>query len=356
MSTTPKPKSAQDPEEEEDTFDPMDPALQRILQEVLTDRAGIIEESLREHFIYGIDDVISLGLPEMHALTMLQGGVRTQSQTAFASEAGKQLPREPLGLGFVGKLHSFKGYVWWYIKTYGQRPNFASLSRDDFNDFRIGPNWNPEILFSSPPPGLVPKAPSRSLADDFRRGIKRDQSHYTVFKEDKQWDSWQRATISTAHAHACDEVFDPSYKPKGNENKELFDEKQKFVYSVFESILKTDMGKYFVRQHEHDYDAQAVFRKLEQYAVASTQAAIDSSGLLTYLTSAKLDSHWRGTAQSFILHWCDKLRTYGTLFQPKIISVMLSRCPYSRTLWPLWMFFIRSSYSLHMTLPMGAHN
>ena len=77
MSTTSKPKSVQDPEEEEDTFDPMDPALQRILQEILNDRAGIIEESLREHFIYGIDDIISLGLPEMHALTMLQGGVRT---------------------------------------------------------------------------------------------------------------------------------------------------------------------------------------------------------------------------------------------------------------------------------------
>ena len=59
MSTTTKPDSVQDSEEEEDTFDPMDPALQRILQDVLNDRAGIIEESLRAHFMYGIDDVIS---------------------------------------------------------------------------------------------------------------------------------------------------------------------------------------------------------------------------------------------------------------------------------------------------------
>ena len=314
MTTTPKPGSPHDhEEEEEDTFDPMDLALQRILQEVLNDRAGIIGEALRTHCIYGIDELISLTLPQMQALTMIRIGVKTRSQQVSVSEEGKQLPREPLALGFVGALHCFKGYIWWYMLGQGKRPDFASLSRDDFNDFRISPNWNPEILFSSNPPGLVPKTPSRSSADDFRRGIKRDQSHYTVFKEDKQWDSWRRATISTARAHACDEVFDPSYKPKDKENKDLFDEKQKFIYSVFESILRTDMGKYFVRQHEHDYDAQTVFCKLEQYAVASTQATIDSSGLLAYLTSAKLDSHWRGTAQSFILHWCDKLRTYEDL-------------------------------------------
>ena len=93
--------------------------------------------------------------------------------------------------------------------------------------------------------------------------------------------------------HVCDEVFDPYYQPCSRADRELFDEKQKFVYLVFESILKTDMGKYYICQHEYDYDAQAVFRKLEKHAKASTQATINSFELLAYLTSAKLDSHWR---------------------------------------------------------------
>ena len=73
------------------------------------------------------------------------------------------------------------------------------------------------------------------------------------------------------------------------------------------------MGKYFVCQYEQDYDAQSVYKKLSLHASTSTQAAIDSSGLLSYLTSARFDSHWRGTAQSFVLNWCDKLRAYEDL-------------------------------------------
>ena len=97
----------------------------------------------------------------------------------------------------------------------------------------------------------------------------------------------------------------------------LFIKKQKFIYSVFESVLKTDMGKYIVRQHEDDFDAQEVFRKLETYALTSTQATLDASSLLTYLTSAKFDSKWKGTSTSFILHWCDKLRTLEDMLPSK---------------------------------------
>lgn len=82
---------------------------------------------------------------------------------------------------------------------------------------------------------------------------------------------------------------------------------------MFESILNTDVGKYFVCQYEKTFDAQVVYRKLELHASASTQAAIDSPGLLSYLTSAKFDSYWRGTGQSFALNRYDKLRAYEDL-------------------------------------------
>ena len=65
---------------------------------------------------------------------------------------------------------------------------------------------------------------------------------------------------------------------------------------MFESVIKTDMGKYIVCQHEVDFDAQEVFCKLETYALTSTQATLDASSLLTYLTLAKFDSKWKGTA------------------------------------------------------------
>jgi len=108
--------------------------------------------------------------------------------------------------------------------------------------------------------------------------------------------------------------FDPKYKAVSDDDKAVFKEKQKFVYSVFEEKLKTDMGKFFVRLHEQDYNAQEIYRKLLDHAKASTQASIDTADLLSYITTIKLhESKWRGTTHSFILHWCDKVRTYEEL-------------------------------------------
>ena len=297
--------------EEEVTFDPLDPTLLKILQDVMGD-TGVLEESLREHDLGSIQDVLSLTLEQIDELTMPASRMKTRS-----GSKDPDLPREPLSLGKRGILKAFKGYVWWYHINHGYPPAFGFIQKTDFDDFRISSHWNPEALFDTSLPGLSSSSYKRDPAEDFKRGIKRDPNHYSVFKEDKQWDSWRRSTISTARSHGCEQVFQPKYRPSSKDDKALFDEKQKFVYSVFETTLKTDMGKYFVRQHEHDYDAQAVFAKLEKHAISSTQATLDSSGLLAYLTSAKFDSGWKGTATSFILHWCDKLRIYEDLIPIK---------------------------------------
>ena len=78
-------------------------------------------------------------------------------------------------------------------------------------------------------------------ADHFRKSIKWDKSQ-SVFKEDKKWDKWQRSTIAMARSHNCEHIFDPLYSPGTAEEKEIFQEKQKFSYSVLEEKLQTDMG------------------------------------------------------------------------------------------------------------------
>ena len=52
---------------------------------------------------------------------------------------------------------------------------------------------------------------------------------------------------NTAQSHGCEEILDPSYKPSTSEENNLFIEKQKFFYSVFQECLQTDMGKHYVR-------------------------------------------------------------------------------------------------------------
>ena len=75
--------------------------------------------------------------------------------------------------------------------------------------------------------------------------------------------------------------------------------------------FQTDMGKYYFRLHEHDYNVQEVFHKLSEYSQSSTQASIDTADLLSYVNRVNLHkSNWRGTSHAFILYWCDKVWMY----------------------------------------------
>ena len=106
-------------------------------------------------------------------------------------------------------------------------------------------------------------------------------------KEDKQWDDWNRSTLATAYSHACENIF-TDYVPRTDEAKELFFEQQKFIYSVFESCLKTSMGRYCVHKLQHTFDTQAIYKEMVTYANDSTQATLDTDELLNYIATNKL--------------------------------------------------------------------
>jgi hypothetical protein len=163
------------------------------------------------------------------------------------SDDGKTITQIPMPLGRKGLLRAFISYIKYtqYQQTF---TSYLVLTSDDFDDYRTTV-YNPNQPFEAPPAVQSSKplvGAHSSPVDDFRRGIKRDKSHYVVLKEDKQWDNWKRSTLATAHSHGCEEVFNPSYKPSTADDIAIFDEKQKFIYSVFEEKLCTDMGKFFV--------------------------------------------------------------------------------------------------------------
>ena len=72
----------------------------------------------------------------------------------------------------------------------------------------------------------------------FQKSIKRDKSHYTVLKDEGHWHEWQQTIKSTAHSHACENIFDVNYVPSTTDNTALFCEQQTFLYDVFNTILK----------------------------------------------------------------------------------------------------------------------
>ena len=123
-----------------------------------------------------------------------------------------------------------------------------------------------------------------------------------------------RQTVAQARAQDIAQVLDHAYVPLIQEEIELFAEKQKYMYAVFEKTLLTDKGKALVKLHQQSFDAQKLYRELSDYAMKSTKATMDALSLLSNITTSNLaDRKWKGTTHAFILHWQDQVCKYHDL-------------------------------------------
>ena len=218
----------------------------------------------------------------------------------------------PLNLGNRNLAKIFIAYCRFRAHSNDAIDDWTSVTADDFNAFRVGPDLaalrlGPQIAPVAPATratSSAASAPSRSAAEIFRRGIKRDSTLFPTLKDEKFNDEWHRAFFNQARAQGVDKVLDANYVPSTQEDIDLFAEQQKYVYAVLASTVKTDDGKVFVRAHHTDNDAQQVYAKLHTHHLQSTKAKIASSDLLTYITSARIGSgDWKGTTHGFVLHW-----------------------------------------------------
>ena len=84
----------------------------------------------------------------------------------------------------------------------------------------------------------------------------------------------------------CSDVLDPTYTPGSEpEQRELFEAKQTFMFSVFNANLLTDMGKAIVRKHLNTTVAQAVWQELSDYMRTSSKGASEMRRLTQYVTN-----------------------------------------------------------------------
>jgi hypothetical protein len=188
--------------------------------------------------------------------------------------------------------------------------DWSNVTAQQYDDFRVSPDYkssqtglpNPNATISN-----VPVAPSfvrsRDPVADFMKGVRRDPKLFVPLKQDKQWDSWNLSTTAQARSQGLSDIFDPNFVPVTPEAIELFGEKQKFVFAVFDKKLLTDKGKLLVRHYAKTSDAQKVFCNLSLYASSSTMANMEAEDLLKYITSIRFgDGMWKGTAHDFILN------------------------------------------------------
>ena len=59
--------------------------------------------------------------------------------------------------------------------------------------------------------------------------------------------------ISTVYAHGCENILSQSYVPATPDDTILFNEQQKFMYDVWINVLRTPMGKHYVRKQQRRF-------------------------------------------------------------------------------------------------------
>ena len=107
--------------------------------------------------------------------------------------------------------------------------------------------------------------------------------------------------------------MDPNFTPGSDEyEQQLLEEQQDFLYSVLISSLKTEFSEALVKDHEGD--AQLILDLIHEHHTGNSQySRAEINRITKYLTNIKLDDTWRGTNESFLMHYNDQLRLLDSL-------------------------------------------
>jgi hypothetical protein len=117
-----------------------------------------------------------------------------------------------------------------------------------FNSIDSIHNKPTQVILPTPVPITPTSLTSHSAVDMFKRGIKRDFASFPTLKDDKQNDQWHWTFSNLARAQDLSDVLDKHYVPANTVDKDLFAEKQKFLYAVLEAKVETAKGKAATRK------------------------------------------------------------------------------------------------------------
>ena len=199
---------------------------------------------------------------------------------------------------------------------------YIQIDPQDYDEWRTSPPEE-EIHFQTPskfgsattPRSTVSSEASESYITltNFKKGIKRDASAYPIFNNERYYNTFIRHFRATAKAQGLNSLMDPHFTPGSDEHEQqLFQEQQDFLYSVLISSLKTEFSEALVKDHEGD--AQLILELLHEHHTGNSQySRAEINRITKYLTNIKLDDTWRGTNESFVMHYNDQLRLLDSL-------------------------------------------
>ena len=136
---------------------------------------------------------------------------------------------------------------------------------------------------------------------------------YLEYNDVGQFAAWMEHTSHAMNAHGFDELLDPSYKPDPSNPIEVqeFQEKQKSMYFVLSSKVRTSTGRMIVQREKRSRNAQLVLYNLVLDGVTSTKAVLTARTLFTKITAATYNPSGSMTAVEFISNFESNVITYN---------------------------------------------
>ena len=141
------------------------------------------------------------------------------------------------------------------------------------------------------------------------RKASRGKCHNTYYSKMRSILRLLKGLLVTATTHDCEDILNGDYKPENNaDSRELFKQKQYFMYIVFNKVLQSDMGKPIVRKDAPSLDAQSVWRDFESHMSTSSNGLNERHRLHGFVSTAVYDRYWKGTTEQFVLHVHEEFR------------------------------------------------
>ena len=199
---------------------------------------------------------------------------------------------------------------------------YIQINHQDYDEWHTTPPEE-EIHFQTPSKLGSPTTPRSTVSSEasesyitltnFKKVIKRDASAYPIFKNERYYNTFIRHFKATAKAQGLNSLMYPNFTPGSDEHEQhLFEEQQDFLYSVLISSLKTELCEALLKDHEGD--AQLILDLLREHHTGNSQySRAEINRITKYLTNIKLDDTWRGTNESFLMHYNDQLHLLDSL-------------------------------------------
>ena len=193
-----------------------------------------------------------------------------------AEGSDKDKKNVPLLVAETRQIMGLQEYICYYAKNvshkvYESIDDWEKLTAKDFVLFciNIAPTLPPDVAPSAAP--TQPPPVTNDPLKDWKKGIKRDMSIFKELKRVKDWDQWDTQFRADVATQGLSRVLDSTFVPKTYEDRTLFQQQQHYLYAVFVRVLRTGKGKAIVRKYKSTFDAQSIYKDLQEYATNSTQ-------------------------------------------------------------------------------------